>query len=75
MYGCNTLQQVATHAYGYLGFELILAFLKFGDKGVRVLARPFLRPNPLRYVQNLQWIQKFIFLNGKYIYPNLFINS
>ena len=47
-------------SYGYL-FELIFALLTFGDKGVRVLAEPFLRSKTLQYVQNFPWVQNFIF--------------
>ena len=52
--------------YGYL-FQLILAFLTFGNKGVKVLAGSFLRSNLLQYAQNFQWVQKPIFPYGKHI--------
>ena len=51
-------------AYGFL-FELIFALLIFGDKEVRVLAEPFLRSKILWYVQNVQWVQSFIFSQWK----------
>ena len=60
--------------YGYL-FELILALLIFGNKGVRVLGGPFLRSKILWYVQNFQWIQNSIFPSRKHIFPNSLINS
>ena len=60
--------------YG-LPFELILAFLTFGDKGVKVLAGPLLRPKPLWYMQNFQWVQNSIFPNEKHIYSNSLISS
>ena len=47
--------------YGYL-FELIFVLLTFGDKGV---TGPFLRSEILRYVQNFQWVQNFIFSQWK----------
>ena len=52
--------------YGYL-FELILAFLAFGDKWVRELAEPFLWPKLLRHAHSFQWVQNSIFRNGKHI--------
>ena len=52
-------------------FELIFALLTFRDKGVRVLGGPFLRLKILRYAQNFQWVQNFIFPNGKHISSQL----
>ena len=60
--------------YGYQSV-LILAFLTFGDKEVRVLTGPFHRPILLQYAQNFQWVQSSIFPNEKHICPNLLINS
>ena len=46
--------------YVYLP-ELIFSLETFGYKGVRALVRPSLRSKFLQYVQNFQWVQKFIF--------------
>ena len=60
--------------YGYL-LELVFAFIRFRNKGVRVLAGPFVRSKILWYAQNFQWAQNLIFPNGKHILPNSLINS
>ena len=52
------------YTYGYL-FELRFALLTFGDKGVRVLAGPFLRSKILRYAQIFEVDSKFHFSQWK----------
>ena len=70
-FSCNTFSVLM---YDYL-FELILAFLTFGDKGVRVLGKTFPKAKPFAVSQNFQGVQKPIFLNGKHGYHNSLTNS
>ena len=60
--------------YGYL-FGFIFVLLTFGDKGVRVLAGPFLRLKILWYVRIFQWVQNYSFPKENCIFPNSLINS
>ena len=58
--------------YGYL-FELIFAFLAFGDKAV-VLAGAFLWSKIMWYPQNFQWVQNSFFPNRRHSFSNSLIN-
>ena len=58
---------VTSLLYLYYLFELIFALSRIWDKGVRVLARRFLRLKILIYVQNKQWVQNSIFPNEKHL--------